>query len=127
MASTDTISTQPAYCYASRNFVPSINGAPKYYAEVPLYQTHKPTDDMTAILQECCHSKVWLYLDPNPCTAVCNSNSVKQAHDVSYCLNSKTIIYGGNVLDSGSSLISSSTSVWTVLLVGGLMISGMMV
>lgn len=82
---------------------------------------------MNVLLQACCHSKVWLYSDPKPCTAVCNSSSEKQAIDVTYCLNSKSIAYGGVVKGSGvASLVSGSMNAWTVLLICGLTISGMM-
>lgn len=117
---------QPTECYPYRDIIPSIPNAPKYYVEVPLYQTGNPNEDMNVLLQECCHSKVSLYSNPEPCTAVCTSMSEKQAIDVTYCLNSKSIAYGGVVKDSGvASLVSGSVNAWSMLMVGGLMISGM--
>ncbi|KAJ6031073.1 hypothetical protein N7540_001805 [Penicillium herquei] len=124
---TTSNNSQPAYCYNYRDSFPSIPGAPKYYAEVPLYQTKTPNEDMEEVLQSCCHSKVWLYSNPEPCTAVCNSSSEKQAQDVSYCLNSKDIEYGGNSIDSGADPhVSVSNGAWTVLFVSVLLVSGMM-
>ncbi|KAJ5115860.1 hypothetical protein N7456_000208 [Penicillium angulare] len=122
---TNTNSTQPDYCYYSRDSFPSLPDTPKYYAEVPLYQTVKPSDNMSEILQSCCHSEVWLYSDPRPCTAVCNSTSEKQAQDVAYCLNEKGIDYGGHLKDSAGARVTVPMGICTTLLVGGLVFSGM--
>jgi hypothetical protein len=117
---------QPTECYPYRDVIPTIPGVPKFYAEVPQYQTLNLVDDMVDLLQECCHSEVWIYSNPEPCTVVCNSSSEKQAIDVSYCLNSKTVIYGGVVKDSGvGSLVSGSMNAWTVLLVSLVVLSMM--
>ena len=122
--SNTTNTTQPAYCYYSRDAFPSLPDTPKYYAEVPLYQTVNPDENMTTILQGCCQSKVWLYSNPSPCTAVCNMTTEKQAQDLSYCLNAKNIDYGGHLKDSGVDALRAGS--WSILLVTALVVSGMM-
>lgn len=121
----ETNSSQPDYCYYSRDNFPSLPDPPKYYIEVPLYQTTKPNEDMAEILQSCCHSDTWFYTDPRPCTVVCNLNSEEQAQDVAYCLNARNVEYGAHIKDSAGPRVTIPMGICTALLFGGLVLSGM--
>lgn len=113
--------TQPAECYYSRDAFPSM-GNLKDYSAVPLYQTTNPDKDMYSILEDCCTSgRMWTYSNPEPCTAVCNSTSAKQAQQVQYCLNAEHVDYGGDASGAGREVVEKRT--W-LLLLGGLIVSG---
>lgn len=118
--------TQPAECkYASEHF-PSIPGI-KWTTLVPLYQEDHPDSDMSKILESCCNSNVWLYEDPEPCTAVCNSRSDGDAQAVQYCLNSREVNYGrgGNTNSNlgAKGIRVPARKMWAFILVGGLVLS----
>jgi len=84
---------------------------------------------MEAILQSCCSNGVWIYEDPDPCTAVCHSSSSAEAKRVMYCLNAEGVMHGSSTeyksgaVQRGPSMRSSLVT----LMVGGLLLSGMLV
>lgn len=118
--------TQPAYCAYARDSFPTLPRPIKQYIEVPLYQESIPHVDTALALKSCCESAVWLYSDPEPCTAVCNFRSKKQALRISYCLNAQQVAYGADM--SGATVPRVSLrSVWVVALVGALILSGVLV
>lgn len=94
---------------------------------VPLYQTASPHTDMIATLQGCCNGVPWLYSNPEPCTAVCNSTSAESAQRVRYCLNAENVEYAGDTEDSGAvALRSNGRGVWVGLFVGWLVLGSLM-
>ncbi|KAJ5233615.1 uncharacterized protein N7469_005381 [Penicillium citrinum] len=116
--------TQPAECYYSRDNIPSLGA--KYTTLVPLYQEDHHDKDMSQILDSCCREEIWFYEDPSPCTAVCSSRSDAQAQEVQYCLNSREVNYGRDGMDESSAVRNfTGRKIWALVLVGGLMLSGL--
>lgn len=119
--------TQPAECYYSRDSFPSLGPGARDYTEVPLYQLANPHRNMTDVLKRCCQGKLWIFSNPKPCTAVCNSTSSEEAQRVQYCLNAEQVDYGGDTANSAAmSRVRVTKSTWSLLLVGGLVLSGML-
>jgi hypothetical protein len=116
--------TQPAECYNSRDAMPALPSNIQYYNQVPLYQEQTPHKDMKAILQDCCSNGVWIFEDPDPCTAICDSTTAAEAKRVMYCLNAQNIVHGSK---TEKSLAVRSTPGWVSLLVGGMLLSGMFI
>ncbi|CAG8909984.1 unnamed protein product [Penicillium egyptiacum] len=118
--------TQPAECYNSRDAVPATMPSNiEYYNQVPLYQTKSPNRDMKAVLQSCCSNGVWIYEDPDPCTAICDSSSSAEAKKVMYCLNAQTVVYGTKT-EKNSGMVRRPMG-WVSLMVGGLLLSGIFI
>ncbi|KAJ5111233.1 hypothetical protein N7532_001768 [Penicillium argentinense] len=116
--------TQPAECYYARNNVPSVPGA-KFATLVPLYQEAHPNLNMQDELEECCDTNVWLFEDPEPCTAVCAARSDAQAQTVQYCLNARDVDYGDGRIPSGAvGTRVSGGALWLSFLFCGLVLSG---
>lgn len=118
----NTTFTQPPECYYSRDASPSL-GTAKDYTMVPLHQTASPNKNMTAILDSCCLGHMWIYSNPKPCTAVCNSTSSEKAQQVQYCLNAQHVDYVGDLSGAGRERANGMTR---VLLLCGLVLSGML-
>ncbi|CAG8030311.1 unnamed protein product [Penicillium nalgiovense] len=118
--------TQPAECYNSRDAVPAtMSSNLQYYNQVPLYQTKSPDRDMKAVLQSSCSNGVWIYEDPDPCTAVCDSGSAAEAKKTMYCLNAQMVIYGTKT--EKASAVARRPMGWLSLAVGGLRLSRMFI
>ncbi|KAJ5594204.1 uncharacterized protein N7459_000412 [Penicillium hispanicum] len=119
--------TQPAYCAYARDAFPSLPSPPAFYIEAPLSQAAHPHADATAILDACCETRVWLFANPEPCTAVCNATSAAQAQRVSYCLNAQEVNYGGDVGESAAvQRAPLARRLWAVMVASGLVVSGVM-
>ncbi|KAJ5864806.1 uncharacterized protein N7529_006722 [Penicillium soppii] len=127
--SNGTSFSQPVHCYHSRDTMSSLPANINYYNQVPLYQEKNPDRDMEAVLQSCCSNGVWIYEDPDPCTAVCRSSSSAETKRVMYCLNAAGVMHGSSTeyksgaVRKGPSMGCSLVS----LVVGGLLLSGMFV
>lgn len=91
---------------------------------VPLYQPSNPHTDMTAALQTCCNGVLWVYSNPKPCTAVCNSTSSESAQHVRYCLNVENVDYAGDTEESGAVAwgLTLGKGSWVGLFVGWLVL-----
>ncbi|KAJ5220368.1 hypothetical protein N7468_009572 [Penicillium chermesinum] len=118
---------QPPECADYSNFFPvlpfdSDTPSAQFFTQVPLYQPENNHTDLPATLQECCHYKTWTYADPELCTAICNSRTLKQALEVQYCLNAQKIHYG--VLANTGAV--PTARLWAILCVGGLVLSMVM-
>lgn len=120
--------TQPAECVYSRDSFPSLPAGMTNYAEVPLYQQNSPHLNKTEVLKECCQQgQLWIYANPKPCTAVCSSNSSKAAIQVQNCLSLKRVNFGSQAANSAAMpRVGVRKSTWSLLLVGGLVLSGML-
>ncbi|CAG8273790.1 unnamed protein product [Penicillium salamii] len=124
--SNGTSFSQPVHCYHSRDVMSTLPSNINYYNQVPLYQTQNPHQDMEAILQSCCPNGVWIYEDPDPCTAVCRSSSSAETKKVMYCLNAEGVMHGSSAeYRSGAMQISGPTLRCSLmsLVVGGLLLS----
>ncbi|CDM32025.1 hypothetical protein PROQFM164_S02g002176 [Penicillium roqueforti FM164] len=117
--------TQPAECYDLRDAVPAIPANIEYYNQVPLYQTKAPDRDMKAVLQSCCPNGVWIYEDPDPCTAICDVPSSAEAKKVMYCLNAHGVVYGTKT-EKNSGAVRRPVG-WVALVVGTMLLSGMFI
>lgn len=118
---------QPSECASHGTYFPQIkfepDSTPNFFAQVPLYQPENVNTDISHVLQSCCHYKTWTYSDPEACTVICNSDTLKEATDVQYCLNAHSIRYGAVENAGGVRSISPAGSLWGLLLVGGLVLS----
>ncbi|CAG8025118.1 unnamed protein product [Penicillium salamii] len=124
--SNGTSFSQPVHCYHSRDVMSTLPSNINYYNQVPLYQTQNPHQDMEAILQSCCPNGVWIYEDPDPCTAVCRSSSSAETKKVMYCLNAEGVMHGSSAeYRSEAMQISGPTLRCSLmfLVVGGLLLS----
>lgn len=101
----------------------SDDSSPKWFTQVPRYQPENIHTDLHHILQTCCYYIVWTQSDPEACTMVCNSESLKEALNVQYCLNAHDIRYG--MLENSGATIPEplATSMWTFIMLGALMLS----
>ena len=80
---------------------------------------------MKAVLQSCCSNGVWIYEDPEPCTAICDSRSAAEAKKTMYCLNAQQVVYGAKT-ETSSATVRHPMG-WVSLMVGGLLLSGMFI
>lgn len=80
--------TPPAECFSHRDAVPTgeLDAVLDHYGAVPLWQGMNSTKNYRAVLQSCCPTSVWIYSDPQPCTAVCNLTTTQQADTMQSCL-----------------------------------------
>lgn len=80
---------------------------------------------MEEVLQSCCSNGVWIYEDPDPCTAVCHSSSSAEAKRVMYCLNAEGVAHGSSV-DYKSGTVRRGPNIkfsLVSLVAGGLLLS----
>ncbi|KAJ5970772.1 uncharacterized protein N7479_000690 [Penicillium vulpinum] len=118
--------TQPVECYNSRDAIPAMPSNIQYYNQVPLYQTESPHKDMKAILQDCCSNGVWIYADPDPCTAICDSTTSAEAKRVMYCLNAENVVHGSKTEKTSGAGRSPAVG-WAYLIAGGMLLSAMFI
>jgi hypothetical protein len=82
---------------------------------------------MEAVLQSCCSNGVWIYEDPDPCTAVCRSSSSAEAKRVMYCLNAEGVMHGSSTdYTSGAMRGPTMRCSLVSLVLGGLLLSGLL-
>jgi hypothetical protein len=82
---------------------------------------------MREVLQSCCSTRVWIFEDPDPCTAVCPSFSSAETQRVMYCLNAHQILHGSRTEKSGAGRVGLSRISWGAFVVGGLLLAGVFV
>ena len=98
------------------------------YNQVPLYQTQNPHQDMEAVLQSCCPRGVWIYEDPDPCTAVCRSSSSAETKRVMYCLNAEGVMHGSSTEYKSGAVQRGATMKYPLVsvILGVLLVSGLL-
>ncbi|KAJ5692461.1 hypothetical protein N7462_001884 [Penicillium macrosclerotiorum] len=116
-------------CNYTKDAMPSLPFKIERYTEVPLYQTDKLDTNFTQILQSCCNTTVWIYSNPKPCTAVCNSTTWEDVAAVRDCLNQQRSDFGGDNEKSSGSMpqMAVTRNTLTLLLVSGLVLTGLFV
>lgn len=72
---------------------------------------------------------MWVYEDPDPCTAVCPSFSSAETQRVMYCLNAHQVVHGSRAVksDAGRGIVGVRKASWGAFVVGGLLLAGMFV
>ncbi|KAJ5154458.1 uncharacterized protein N7500_009897 [Penicillium coprophilum] len=116
--------TQPSECSKAGDAMPALPSNIQFYNQVPLYQPQSPHRDMKDVLQDCCSNGVWIFSDPDPCTAICDSRTAAEAKKVMYCLNGQNVVHGTKT--EKSSAAKGPAVGWVSLLVGAMLLSGML-
>ncbi|KAJ5766955.1 uncharacterized protein N7511_004571 [Penicillium nucicola] len=123
--SNGTTFIQPKECSTVRDTMPTLPNNLNYYNQVPLYQERNPSTDMQEVLQSCCSHRVWIFEDPDPCTAVCPSFSEAETRRVMYCLNAHSVVHGSRAVKSGAGRVGVRGVSWGSLLVGLLLLGAL--